>query len=120
MYRKDNKSIQEVYHEASLSLLFLVSCICVSITVCELMCLFWQVAMLFVNHKDLLEEFQHFLPDTSVTPQTAAPSRGGLVKREDRSSIMPPASRTHHSDKVVTAKQFFRQYLFLNLKIVTC
>jgi paired amphipathic helix protein Sin3a len=72
MYRKDNKSIQEVYHE---------------------------VAMLFVDHKDLLEEFQHFLPDTSVTPQTAAPSRGGLVKREDRSSIMPPASRTHHSDK---------------------
>ncbi|TVU22253.1 hypothetical protein EJB05_31937 [Eragrostis curvula] len=72
MYRKDNKSIQDVYHE---------------------------VAMLFSDHKDLLEEFQHFLPDTSVAPQAAAPSRGGLVKREDKSSIMPPASRAHHNDK---------------------
>ncbi|GJN37712.1 hypothetical protein PR202_gb26693 [Eleusine coracana subsp. coracana] len=50
------------------------------------------------DHKDLLEEFQHFLPDTSVAPQAVAPSRGGLVKREDKSS-MPPASRTHHNDK---------------------
>ncbi|XP_062191512.1 paired amphipathic helix protein Sin3-like 3 [Phragmites australis] len=71
MYRKDNKSIQDVYHE---------------------------VAMLFSDHKDLLEEFQHFLPDTSVAPQAVA-SRGGLVKREDRSSLMPPANRTPHNDK---------------------
>ncbi|XP_062206253.1 paired amphipathic helix protein Sin3-like 4 [Phragmites australis] len=71
MYRKDNKSIQDVYHE---------------------------VAMLFSDHKDLLEEFQHFLPDTSVAPQPVA-SRGGLVKRDDRSSLMPPASRTPHNDK---------------------
>jgi paired amphipathic helix protein Sin3a len=56
--------------------------------------------VLFRDHKDLLEEFQHFLPDTSVAPQAGPPSRGGLVKREDKSSIMPPASRAHHNDKV--------------------
>ncbi|PAN31812.1 hypothetical protein PAHAL_5G444600 [Panicum hallii] len=72
MYRKDNKSIQDVYQE---------------------------VAMLFAEHKDLLEEFQHFLPDTSVAPQAVASSRGGLVKREDRSSLVPPANRALHSDK---------------------
>uniref|UniRef100_A0A804QJM7 Histone deacetylase interacting domain-containing protein n=2 Tax=Zea mays TaxID=4577 RepID=A0A804QJM7_MAIZE len=71
MYRKDNKSIQDVYHE---------------------------VAGLFKDHKDLLEEFQHFLPDTSVAPQAVASSRGGLVKREDRSSL-PPANRTLHNEK---------------------
>ncbi|XP_037403717.1 paired amphipathic helix protein Sin3-like 3 [Triticum dicoccoides] len=65
MYRKDNKSIQDVYHE---------------------------VAVLFSDHKDLLEEFQHFLPDTSVSPQAGAAPRGGLVKRE---ALMPPASRGH-------------------------
>nr|CAB3476585.1 unnamed protein product [Digitaria exilis] len=72
MYRKDNKSIQDVYEE---------------------------VANLFAEHKDLLEEFQHFLPDTSVAPQAVASSRGGLVKREDKSSLVPPANRTLHSDK---------------------
>ena len=62
-------------------------------------CIFGQVALLFTEHKDLLEEFQHFLPDTSVAPQAAA-SRGGLVKREDRGSLVPPANRTLHNDKV--------------------
>uniref|UniRef100_A0A453DN99 Uncharacterized protein n=1 Tax=Aegilops tauschii subsp. strangulata TaxID=200361 RepID=A0A453DN99_AEGTS len=65
MYRKDNKSIQDVYHE---------------------------VAVLFSDHKDLLEEFQHFLPDTSASPQAGTAPRGGLVKRE---ALMPPASRGH-------------------------
>uniref|UniRef100_A0A0E0BVX3 Histone deacetylase interacting domain-containing protein n=1 Tax=Oryza meridionalis TaxID=40149 RepID=A0A0E0BVX3_9ORYZ len=65
MYRKDNKSIQDVYHE---------------------------VAVLFADHKDLLEEFQHFLPDTSVPPQAVAPSRPG-IRRDDRTSLVPPASR---------------------------
>jgi hypothetical protein len=60
---------------------------------------FVQVAGLFKDHKDLLEEFQHFLPDTSVAPQAVASSRGGLVKREDRSSL-PPANRTLHNEKV--------------------
>ncbi|KAF0898962.1 hypothetical protein E2562_012660 [Oryza meyeriana var. granulata] len=72
MYRKDNKSIQDVYHE---------------------------VAVLFADHKDLLEEFQHFLPDTSVPPQAVASSRGGLVRRDDRTSLMAPASRNLHNEK---------------------
>ncbi|KAL6848318.1 hypothetical protein ACP4OV_022446 [Aristida adscensionis] len=72
MYRKDNKSIQDVYHE---------------------------VAVLFSDHKDLLEEFQHFLPDTSVAPHAVASSRGGLVRRDDRSSLMPPASRGLQNEK---------------------
>ncbi|KAG8046134.1 hypothetical protein GUJ93_ZPchr0008g12101 [Zizania palustris] len=70
MYRKDNKSIQDVYHE---------------------------VAVLFADHKDLLEEFQHFLPDTSVPPQ--AVERIGLVKRDDRTSLMPSGSRVLHNEK---------------------
>uniref|UniRef100_A0ACD5VD60 Uncharacterized protein n=1 Tax=Avena sativa TaxID=4498 RepID=A0ACD5VD60_AVESA len=65
MYRKDNKSIQDVYHE---------------------------VAVLFSDHKDLLEEFQHFLPDTSVSPQAGTAPRAGLVKRE--ASLMPPVGRS--------------------------
>ena len=56
--------------------------------------------MLFAEHKDLLEEFQHFLPDTSVAPQAVASSRVGLVKREDRTSLVPPANRALPSDKV--------------------
>uniref|UniRef100_A0A0E0FF51 Histone deacetylase interacting domain-containing protein n=1 Tax=Oryza nivara TaxID=4536 RepID=A0A0E0FF51_ORYNI len=71
MYRKDNKSIQDVYHE---------------------------VAVLFADHKDLLEEFQHFLPDTSVPPQAVAPSRPG-IRRDDRTSLVPPASRNEKRDK---------------------
>ncbi|CAD5316797.1 unnamed protein product [Arabidopsis thaliana] len=43
MYRKENKSITEVYHE---------------------------VAILFRDHHDLLGEFTHFLPDTSATAST--------------------------------------------------
>ncbi|XP_047053944.1 paired amphipathic helix protein Sin3-like 4 [Lolium rigidum] len=65
MYRKDNKSIQDVYHE---------------------------VAILFCDHKDLLEEFQHFLPDTSVSQQAETAPRAGLVKRE--APLMPPVGRS--------------------------
>uniref|UniRef100_A0A0D9UVW5 Histone deacetylase interacting domain-containing protein n=1 Tax=Leersia perrieri TaxID=77586 RepID=A0A0D9UVW5_9ORYZ len=72
MYRKDNKSIQDVYHE---------------------------VAVLFAEHKDLLQEFQHFLPDTSVAPPAVASSRGPLVRRDDRTSLMPPTSRNLHNEK---------------------
>jgi histone deacetylase complex regulatory component SIN3 len=68
--------------------------------VCDFARHFWQVAQLFAEHKDLLEEFQHFLPDTSVAPQAVASSRGGLVKREDRGSLVPLTNRTLHGDKV--------------------
>ncbi|PKA63860.1 Paired amphipathic helix protein Sin3-like 4 [Apostasia shenzhenica] len=62
MYRRENKSIQEVYQE---------------------------VAVLFHNHNDLLEEFTHFLPDTSPTnaPQLPSSTRA-FVRRDDRNSVM--------------------------------
>ncbi|XP_031386160.1 paired amphipathic helix protein Sin3-like 4 isoform X2 [Punica granatum] len=62
MYRKENKSIQQVYQE---------------------------VAALFKDHVDLLEEFRHFLPDnSSATSPLCHPSgRSSLLR--DRSSTMP-------------------------------
>ncbi|XVF02345.1 hypothetical protein REPUB_Repub04eG0167600 [Reevesia pubescens] len=59
MYRKENKSITEVYRE---------------------------VAALFQDHSDLLLEFTHFLPDTSATASDHYASSG--IPR-DRSSAMP-------------------------------
>ncbi|XP_074563729.1 paired amphipathic helix protein Sin3-like 4 [Curcuma longa] len=72
MYRRENKSIHEVYEE---------------------------VAALFQNHQDLLEEFTHFLPDASAISAThhgyAARAFG---RRDDRSSIMC-SSRHFHVEK---------------------
>lgn len=75
MYRKEHKSISEVYQE---------------------------VATLFQDHHDLLEEFTHFLPDTSTTvPMHHAPSgrnsSGNYLRRDERSSV--PAMRQMHVDK---------------------
>ncbi|XP_074569740.1 paired amphipathic helix protein Sin3-like 4 isoform X1 [Curcuma longa] len=72
MYRRDNKSIHEVYEE---------------------------VAALFLNHQDLLEEFTHFLPDASAisAPHNGYPGRA-FARRDDKSSIMLP-SRHFHVDK---------------------
>ncbi|KAM0834829.1 hypothetical protein ACQ4PT_063342 [Festuca glaucescens] len=56
MYRMHNKPIQDVYEE---------------------------VATLFRDHPDLLEEFKHFLPDTSTAPQVLAVSKGVSVKQDD-------------------------------------
>ncbi|KAI0488543.1 hypothetical protein KFK09_028379 [Dendrobium nobile] len=63
MYRRENKSIHDVYQE---------------------------VAVLFQSHHDLLEEFTHFLPNTSATtaPQHLSSVRP-FVRRDDRSSLMP-------------------------------
>ncbi|KAH9609157.1 hypothetical protein KSS87_002383 [Heliosperma pusillum] len=62
MYRKENKTISEVYQE---------------------------VALLFRDHRDLLEEFAHFLPDTSATaPVQHTPSLRNSLSR-DRNSAMP-------------------------------
>ncbi|KAJ4836782.1 hypothetical protein Tsubulata_013609 [Turnera subulata] len=62
MYRKENKSISEVYQE---------------------------VASLFQNHHDLLKEFTHFLPDASAAASInyGAPVRNSVLR--DRSSAMP-------------------------------
>ncbi|KQK08163.1 hypothetical protein BRADI_2g40052v3 [Brachypodium distachyon] len=69
MYRMHNKSIQDVYEE---------------------------VATLFHDHSDLLEEFKHFLPDTSAAPQVLTVPRGVSVKQGDRSPIMPSARNIHN------------------------
>ncbi|KAI4314256.1 hypothetical protein L6164_027183 [Bauhinia variegata] len=71
MYRKENKSIHEVYQE---------------------------VAALFQDHPDLLDEFTHFLPDASATASLhfAQSARNSMLR--DRSSAMP-AGRQMHIDK---------------------
>ncbi|KAK9277386.1 hypothetical protein L1049_006929 [Liquidambar formosana] len=71
MYRKENKSITEVYQE---------------------------VAALFQDHPDLLVEFTHFLPDSSATAsaQYAPSGRNSLLR--DRGSAMP-TMRQMHVDK---------------------
>ncbi|KAG8654027.1 hypothetical protein MANES_05G093400v8 [Manihot esculenta] len=71
MYRKENKSITEVYQE---------------------------VAMLFQDHNDLLKEFTHFLPDSSATASAYYPPsvRNSILR--DRSSAMP-TMRQMHVDK---------------------
>ncbi|XP_073050170.1 paired amphipathic helix protein Sin3-like 4 isoform X2 [Primulina eburnea] len=66
MYRKDNKSITEVYQEVSV--------------------LFW-------GHADLLVEFTHFLPDTSgdASVHFAQSDRDYILPRDDRGSPMTMA-----------------------------
>ncbi|GFP91557.1 paired amphipathic helix protein sin3-like 4 [Phtheirospermum japonicum] len=66
MYRKDNKSITEVYQE---------------------------VSVLFQNHADLLVEFTHFLPDASGTAsvQYATPGRNHNLHGDDKGSPMTVA-----------------------------
>ncbi|KAK8956962.1 Paired amphipathic helix protein Sin3-like 4 [Platanthera zijinensis] len=63
MYRRENKSIQDVYQE---------------------------VAVLFQTHHDLLDEFKHFLPNTSITIDPQHPSSvRPFGRRDDRSPLMP-------------------------------
>ncbi|KAF8407976.1 hypothetical protein HHK36_007116 [Tetracentron sinense] len=70
LYRKENRSITEVYQE---------------------------VAVLFHEHRDLLDEFIHFLPDTSATaPAQHAPSgRNYFMRHDERSSAIPPLRQMH-------------------------
>ncbi|XP_051141397.1 paired amphipathic helix protein Sin3-like 2 isoform X2 [Andrographis paniculata] len=73
MYRKEHKGIQEVYQE---------------------------VAALFEDHQDLLDEFRRFLPDTSATP--SAPhtftGRHPTHRFDERNSGLPTV-RPSHVDK---------------------
>ncbi|XP_058193271.1 paired amphipathic helix protein Sin3-like 3 [Rhododendron vialii] len=64
LYRKENKSITEVYEE---------------------------VTQLFREHPDLLVEFTHFLPDSSASATIPhAPSgRNSIFRRDDRGSPLP-------------------------------
>ncbi|XP_027359740.1 paired amphipathic helix protein Sin3-like 4 isoform X4 [Abrus precatorius] len=67
MYRKENKSITEVYQE---------------------------VSAIFQDHPDLLDEFTHFLPDTSASASTHYGSARNHMLR-DRSSAMPTVRQMH-------------------------
>ncbi|GKV22786.1 hypothetical protein SLEP1_g32612 [Rubroshorea leprosula] len=62
MYRKENKSITEVYQE---------------------------VALLFQDHSDLLKEFTHFLPDSSATASTHYVPSGRTSIPQDHGSAVP-------------------------------
>ncbi|KAF6159836.1 hypothetical protein GIB67_032920 [Kingdonia uniflora] len=70
-YRKEHKSIAEVYQE---------------------------VATLFQLHPDLLEEFTHFLPDSTGTATLHIPSGRTFGRRDEKSSVMP-ILRPIHGDK---------------------
>ncbi|KAJ8546294.1 hypothetical protein K7X08_018877 [Anisodus acutangulus] len=70
MYRKEHKGINEVYHE---------------------------VAVLFNDHPDLLDEFTRFLPDTSGTASAAQTSFGrpSSQRYDERSSAIPMLRQSH-------------------------
>lgn len=71
MYRKEHKTITEVYQE---------------------------VAALFNCHPDLLEEFTRFLPDTSATASTQnniSNGRNSIQRFDDRTSAMPMMKQIH-------------------------
>ncbi|KAG0503340.1 hypothetical protein HPP92_003412 [Vanilla planifolia] len=71
MYRRENKSIQEVYEE---------------------------VAVLFQHHHDLLEEFTHFLPDASATTAPHHQLSGRpFGRRDERNSPVPNKERMYSS-----------------------
>ncbi|PON46541.1 Histone deacetylase interacting protein [Parasponia andersonii] len=72
MYRKENKSITEVYQE---------------------------VATLFQDHPDLLVEFTHFLPDTSATASTHYPPSARNSMLRDKTSAMPTMRQIHVDKK---------------------
>lgn len=73
MYRKEHKSISEVYDE---------------------------VSQLFEDHPDLLDEFTRFLPDNSGAAAThhSQHARSIFPRSDERSSVMP-SSRQMHVDK---------------------
>ncbi|XP_024015380.1 paired amphipathic helix protein Sin3-like 5 isoform X2 [Eutrema salsugineum] len=72
MYRKESKSIADVYQE---------------------------VALLFHDHKDLLVEFVHFLPDTSGSGSVYPFSGRNAVPRDNNSAV--PAMHPKHFDKKI-------------------
>ncbi|KAF8102258.1 hypothetical protein N665_0199s0033 [Sinapis alba] len=74
MYRKENKSITEVYQE---------------------------VAILFRDHHDLLVKFTHFLPDTSGTASTNDPAKMSVRDRGIKS--LPTMRDSDKKDRVIAS-----------------
>lgn len=61
-----------------------------------------QVASLFVDHHDLLDEFRHFLPNSSgkVPMHSGRNSSGNVLRRDEKSPVVPTV-RQVHVDKVL-------------------
>ncbi|EOA33276.1 hypothetical protein CARUB_v10019668mg [Capsella rubella] len=76
MYRKENKSITEVYRE---------------------------VAILFRDHHDLLGEFTHFLPDTSATASTHDPVKMPVRDRGIKSLPTMRQIDLDKKDRIITS-----------------
>ncbi|XP_038715705.1 paired amphipathic helix protein Sin3-like 2 isoform X2 [Tripterygium wilfordii] len=73
MYRKEHKDISEVYIE---------------------------VAALFEDHPDLLEEFRRFLPDSSATHMSHIPYVRSSIQRYNEPSFATPSLHHVHMDKL--------------------
>ncbi|XP_042497948.1 paired amphipathic helix protein Sin3-like 4 isoform X3 [Macadamia integrifolia] len=91
MYRKENKSITEVYQE---------------------------VAALFRDHTDLLEEFTHFLPDSSATalPQHA-PSGRNSFQRSSATLRHIHGDKKPHADRDLSVDRPDPEYDKLLMKV---
>lgn len=65
--------------------------------------LLFQVATLFYDHPDLLDEFTRFLPNNSEVPvvQNLPYGRAPAPLCGERSSVVP-ISRQMHADKVIS------------------
>lgn len=111
MYRKEHKGITEVYQEVFVSLELILYFCSLSLDRVLINCL--QVAALFDDHADLLEEFTRFLPDTSATAPAphASFGRHPFNRYDDRSSALP-AMRQSHLDKVFSPLYSFFLSLF--------
>lgn len=112
MYRKENKCINEVYHEVCVVyhvivshtfhveiFLFLISLfllvVVMFLSMLHLIIIgLLQVAVLFQGHADLLDEFTHFLPDASAAASSYYTSARNSVLR-DRRSAMPTVRQAH-------------------------
>ncbi|MCO5596002.1 hypothetical protein L7F22_050054 [Adiantum nelumboides] len=79
MYRKGNKYIQDVYNE---------------------------VAGLFKEHQDLLEEFTYFLPATSGVVQPTYRNFGASMTQRDDKANMSAAPKLFQPEKVVKREKF--------------
>ncbi|GMI99171.1 SIN3-like 2 [Hibiscus trionum] len=84
MYRREQKDVNELYTE---------------------------VASLFKDHPDLLEEFTRYLPDSSAAPTTQIPyGRNSTQGYNDHSSAAPTLPHIQ-MDKVTALSLFFNIYL---------
>lgn len=115
MYRKEHKGINEVYHEVKFYTLFYTYFMSQThnshrniIIYYNLILQFTQVATLFDDHPDLLDEFTRFLPDASAAASAHQASflRQSYNRYDERSSAMAPLRHTQ-IDKVSSFLHLF-------------